>query len=154
MSTCQTYWRDWKDPRVHLFLLAGSLLLICISVYNKTPTAPVAAASSQAAIEFLHLVDAEQYAESWDTAAVMLQGMLSRDAWVRKLAEIRELTGPILERTRHRVSYTDSAIGVPEGEYVIITFVSKFAFKGYVIETITLFLEETGHWLVAGYFLK
>ena len=33
-----TYWRDWKDPRVHLFLLLGSILLIFISVNNKIPT--------------------------------------------------------------------------------------------------------------------
>jgi len=148
------YWKDWKDPRVHLFLLIGSLLLIYISVRNKAPTEEVARHSLKAAFEFVHMVDAEEYAQSWENASTLLQEMLSREHWIRQLAKIREVTGPILERTTDRISYTDAAIKVPPGEYVVITFVSKFAFKGYVIETITLLLDHSGQWLVAGYFLR
>ncbi len=148
------YWKDWKDPRVHLFLLLGSLLLIFISVYNKTPTPEVAEVSSRAAIAFLHRVDAGEYARCWEEASELLQKMLSREEWVDQLGRIRAITGPILERTTDRISYTDAAIDAPPGEYVVVTYVSKFALKGFVIETITLILDRSGEWLVAGYFLK
>jgi len=154
MGDHTTYWTDWKDPRVHLFLLVGSLLLIFISVSNKTPTELVTEQSTVAAFEFLHMVDAEEYAQSWEDASAMLQNMLTKKAWMAQLSKIREMTGPILERTHDKISYTDEAINAPPGEYVVISFVSKFAFKGYVIETITLLLDKSGHWLVAGYFLK
>ena len=149
-----TYWRDWKDPRVHLFLLLGSILLIFISVNNKIPTEEVARQSVEAAFEFLHMVDAEEYEQSWENASALLQEMLSKENWTRQLAKIREMTGPVVERTSDKISYTDEAIEAPPGEYVVITFVSKFALKGYVIETITLLLDKSGNWLVAGYFLK
>ena len=62
--------------------------------------------------------------------------------------------GPIVERIQHDISYTATASDVPVGEYVVMTFVSKFALSERVFEKLTLMLGEDDQWQVVGYFLK
>ena len=55
---------------------------------------------------------------------------------------------------QHEITYTDSASDVPSGEYVVMTFGSKFALSERVFEKLTLILGEDDQWQVVGYFLK
>jgi hypothetical protein len=139
---------------VHLFIFFVSLLLILIPLFNKTPSTEVSEKSLYAAAEFLFLVDTEEYTQSWEVASDALKGILSRDAWNKEIEEIRSFIGPVVERVQHKVTYTDSAPDVPPGEYVVMTFVSRFEFKEKVVETLTLMLNDQNEWRVAGYFLR
>jgi hypothetical protein len=139
---------------VHLFIFFVSLLLILIPLFNKTPSTEVSEKSLYAAAEFLLLVDTEEYAQSWEVASEALKGILSRDVWNKEIEEIRAFLGPVVERVQHKVTYTDSAPDVPPGEYVVMTFVSRFEFKEKVVETLTLMLNDQNEWRVAGYFLR
>jgi hypothetical protein len=107
-----------------------------------------------AAAQFLFLVDTEEYARSWEVTSENLKTILTQEAWNEQIAKIRSFLGPIVERIHHDISYTDSAIGVPAGEYVVMTFISRFALRERVIETITLMLDSNNQWQVAGYFLR
>jgi hypothetical protein len=80
--------------------------------------------------------------------------MLTQKAWNEKITKIRTFLGPIVERIQNKVTYTDSASDVPAGEYVVMTFVSKYELRERVVETITLMLDHNDQWQVAGYFLK
>jgi hypothetical protein len=40
------------------------------------------------------------------------------------------------------------------GEYVVMTFVSRFELRDRVTETVTLMLGDNNQWQVAGYFLR
>ena len=80
--------------------------------------------------------------------------MLTQEAWNEQIVKIRSFLGPIVERIHHDISYTDSSEDVPVGEYVIMTFISKFALKERVTETITLMLGDNQQWQVVGYFLR
>ena len=131
-----------------------SLLLIVIPLVNKTPSERVTQESLQAAAEFLFLVDTEEYAKSWEVASAALHNILSQERWLKEIEEIREFLGPVIKRAQGNVTYTDSASGVPPGEYVVMTFVSKFEFKDRVVETLTLMLNDKNEWEVAGYFLR
>ena len=139
--------------RVHLFLFFASLLWIVVPAVNKTPNNHVARQSSVAAAEFLYLVDIEEYSHSWEVASETLKNMLSQETWNEKIAQIRDILGPVVERIHHEITYTDSASGVPEGEYVVMTFVSRFKFRERVVETLTLMLGSDDQWRVVGYFL-
>lgn len=140
--------------RIHLLLFVTSLMLIVIPVLNKTPTRQVAANSMAAAMNFLYLVDTEEYTKSWHVTSDLLKNMLSMDAWNKQIAEIRSFYGPILERQHQDIVYTDSAEDVPAGKYVVLTFISKFEARTYAIETITLMLGSDNLWRVAGYFVR
>lgn len=140
--------------RIHLLLIFTSLLLIVVPVLNKIPSQHVAERSLSAAAHFLFLVDTEEYARSWEITSENLKKMLSQEAWNERISEIRSFLGPIVERAQHEISYTDSASDVPEGAYVVMTFVSKFELRDRVIETITLMLGDNNQWQVVGYFLR
>jgi hypothetical protein len=140
--------------RIHLLLIFTSLLLVVVPVLNKIPSQQVTERSLSAASQFLFLVDTEEYAMSWEISSDSLKKMLSQDAWNERIAEIRSFLGPIIERSQHEISYTDSASDVPVGKYVVMTFVSKFELRDRVTETITLMLGDNNQWQVAGYFLR
>ncbi len=143
-----------RNARIHLLLITTSLLLIIVPVLNKTPTQQVTEKSVLAATQFLFLVDTEEYARSWEVTSENLKTILTQEAWKEQIAKIRSFLGPIVERIHHDISYTDSAIGVPAGEYVVMTFISRFELRERVIETITLMLDSNNQWHVAGYFLR
>ena len=143
-----------RNAQIHLCLLFTSLLLIVMPVLNKTPSQQIADKSVLAAAEFLFLVDTEEYAESWEVSSAALQTMLTQQAWSEKISELRSFLGPVVERAHQNIAYTDDAIDVPSGEYVVMTFVSKFELRERVTETITLLLGDDNRWQVAGYFLR
>jgi predicted oxidoreductase (fatty acid repression mutant protein) len=143
-----------RNSQIHLFLIVASLLLIIVPVLNKTPSQATADSSIRAAAHFLFLVDTEEYAKSWDVTSDVLKNMLSQKAWNQQIEKIRSFLGPIVERIVHDIAYTETADDVPAGEYVILTFVSRFELRERVIETITLMLGDDDQWQVVGYFLK
>jgi len=143
-----------QNAQIHLCLLFTSLLLIVMPVLNKTPSQQITDKSVMAAAEFLFLVDTEEYAESWEVSSATLQKMLSQQAWSEKISELRSFLGPIVERAHQNIAYTDDATDVPTGEYVVMTFISKFELRERVTETITLLLGDDNRWQVVGYFLR
>ena len=143
-----------RNNRIHLFLIVSSLLLILVPVLNKTPSQQISEKSVLAAAEFLFLVDTEEYAKSWDVSSETLKQMLTQEAWNEQITQIRTFLGPIVERVQHDISYADTANDVPPGEYVVMTFISKFELRERVTETVTLLLDDNDQWQVVGYFLK
>lgn len=140
--------------QLHLLLIFTSLLLLVVPVLNNTPTRQISESSLHAAAHFLFLVDTEEYAKSWEVSSQILQGMLTQKAWNEQITKIRTFLGPVVERIQQDIAYTDSAGDVPAGEYVIMTFISKFELREHVIETITLMLGDNNQWQVVGYFLR
>ena len=130
-----------RNNRIHLFLFITSLLLIILPVLNKTPSKQISEKSLFAAAEFLLLVDTEEYAKSWEVSSEILKKMLTQEAWNEQIAQLRTFLGPIIERTHYDISYTDSASDVPAGEYVIMTFVSRFELRERVTAKFTAFIE-------------
>jgi len=143
-----------QHAQIHLFLIFSCFLLIAIPVLNKTPTQHVAEQSVFAASQFLFLVDTEEYAKSWEVSSERLKEMLTQKSWNEQIAKIRSFLGPIIERIHQDISYIDSAIDAPSGEYVVMTFISKFELRERVTETITLMLSDNDQWQVVGYFLR
>ena len=140
--------------RIHLFLFFASILWIVIPAVNKTPSHIVTQQSVVAASEFLYLVDTEEYTKSWEVTSDTLKNMLSQEVWNKKIAQLRSFLGPIVERIQQDITYTNSSSDVPEGEYVVMTFISSFEFRERVIEKLTLMLGENDRWEVVGYHLS
>ena len=70
------------------------------------------------------------------------------------LGKTRPPFGKVLERIVKTKSYETSVPGVPDGEYVVIQFQTKYVHKANTIETVTPSKEEDGKWRVAGYYIK
>ena len=145
--------RRWNS-RIHIFLAIGFLLLVFVPMFNKTPSSEVKQLATEAAVKFLYLVDNQEYDQSWAVSSGHMQAAVKKDEWNGQIAEIRGGVGAIVKRSRDDVTYLSGVGDMPEGEYVVITFVSEFKERKRVTESVTLVLDEKEGWLVAGYFLK
>ena len=108
----------------------------------------------EAAEAWLALVDAREYEKSWDEAAAYFKGAVTRAGWQRSMDAVRSpLDANISREVKSRV-YNTTMPGAPDGEYVIIRFLSSFKYKKSAIETVATMRDKDGKWRVAGYFLK
>jgi hypothetical protein len=122
----------------------------CSSASNpQAETAAVDAARS-----WLSLVDGEKYAESWDEAAQIFKGAIQKEQWAQTMQAVRKPFGKNLSRELKSKSYRTALPGAPDGEYVIIQFLTSFENKKSTIETITPMLDADGKWRVSGYYMK
>lgn len=108
--------------------------------------------AERAARAWLSLVDAGRYSESWDEAAPVFKGAVTREQWQQALGAVRTPLGPCLSRRVVSRKLVDSLPGAPKGPYVVIQLAAEFEKKKDAIETVTPALD--GSWHVAGYFIK
>ena len=115
-------------------------------------------AKEQAAIvaaeKWLALVDAGNYADSWQTAAGSLKVAVSQEQLQQSLQAVRTPLGKTISRKLSTKTYKTSLPGAPDGAYVVIQYETSFQNKKSAIETITPMLDKDGHWRVAGYYIK
>jgi len=142
-----------KQFRIHIVLIIAAVFMIVYPILSERPDTEKAEKATAVAMEFLQLIDAEKYAESWQMAANMMKEKISEKEWVEKLTEARALSGTVVKRSEKSVSYSTSAEDSPEGEYISLIFSSKYQRAESVSEYVTVMLEE-GHWKVAGYFIQ
>ena len=62
-----------KQFRIHLVLIVACVFMVVFPILNERPDAQKAEKATVAAMEFLHLIDAEKYAESWQISAGLMQ---------------------------------------------------------------------------------
>jgi hypothetical protein len=134
-------------------LIIAAVFMIVYPILSEKPDTEKAEKATAVAMEFLQLIDAEKYAESWQMAADMMKEQVTEKDWVEKLTKARTLSGALVERVEESVNYSTSAKDSPEGEYIALTFASKYQKAVSVSEYVTVMVEN-GHWKVAGYFIQ
>ena len=110
--------------------------------------------AQKSAEQWLALVDAGKYAESWKTAAGYFQTAVSQDQWEHSIVTVRKPLGDLVSRQLKSAKYTKSLPGAPDGEYVVLQFDTSFANKKEAVETVTPMLDKDGKWKVSGYYIK
>ena len=106
-----------------------------------------------AARDWVRLVDAGQYGESWTQAGATFRGAVTRDQWEAQVKPVREPLGEVGKRTVRSVTTQINPPGAPAGEYRTIQFDTYYSGAGDVIETVVL-MDENGSWEVVGYFVR
>ena len=110
-------------------------------------------AATNAAQQWLALVDSGQYANSWEQAASFFKEKVTKSEWESALNRVRAPLGKMESREFKAAQYETKPPGAPEGKYFILQYRTKFA-GGKMIETITPMLDKDGMWRVSGYFIK
>lgn len=141
-----------KQFRIHVVLIVAAAFMIVYPILNEKPDMQKAEKARVAAMEFLHMVDAEKYAESWQAAADLMKEKVTKQEWIEKLTKARVLVGALVERSEEDASYSTTAKDSPDGEYIALTYNSNYQRVGKVSEYVTVMFEN-GHWKVAGYFV-
>ncbi|MEM7223777.1 MAG: DUF4019 domain-containing protein [Pseudomonadota bacterium] len=139
-----------KTLRLAAILLIGGVLT---GAGAKTPPDKEAAALAVAEA-WLALVDAGDYAQSWDEAAVLFRDSISPEQWQEVLDAVRRPLGETRSRELLSTSYWTELPGAPDGHYVLIQFDTSFENKRNSVETITPMLDQDGKWRVSGYYIK
>ncbi|HSH94429.1 MAG TPA: DUF4019 domain-containing protein [Roseimicrobium sp.] len=137
------------------FFQLCAIVLLSLAVSGMSHAAEKSEKVAQAAAEeWLALVDAGKYAESWQGAAGVFQATVSQSQWQSALDSVRKPLGSLVSRKLKSAKYTKSLPGAPDGEYVVLQFETSFTNKKQSVETVTPMLDKDGKWKVSGYFIK
>ena len=131
--------------------LAGLALLLVVG--SSVQTDQRVQKAEAAADQWLKLVDAGNYEQSWQTACEVFQSKITKEQWAKALQSSREPLGQMLSRKVLKATYTDHLPGAPDGEYVVIQYQTSFEHKKEAVETVTPMLENNA-WKVSGYFVR
>ena len=107
-----------------------------------------------AAEAWLKLADAGDAGASWDQAAKLFKGAVTKEHWVQALAGVRPPLGKVVSRKLASRQYNEKVPGAPDGKYVTIQYDTVFENKASAVETITPMLDPDGVWRVSGYFIR
>lgn len=133
--------------------LTGSAVLLMVA----TPIVARAQADNgarQAATDWLQQLDAGRYADTWRNAATMFKDAVPQATWEKAIQSAREPLGAVTKRTETSAKAATSLPGVPDGEYMVLTYDASFDHKQRAVETVATVLQADGTWKVAGYFVK
>lgn len=111
-------------------------------------------AAQAAAESWLKLADQGQYDASWDQAARLFKGAVTKEQWNQAAGGVRAPLGKLVSRKLKSRTYTEKAPGAPDGKYVVIQYDSVFENKASAVETVTPMLDPDGVWRVSGYFIR
>jgi hypothetical protein len=112
-----------------------------------------AKADLSAANDWVSLVDAKRWKDSWAAAGTLFKSQMTQDNWVTVIQPVREPLGAVASRFLKTITPTNSLPGAPVGEYELVQFQTDFASKPAATETVVLSHEASG-WKVDGYFIR
>jgi len=136
-------------------VIAICLLVLLLGVRpTAADEAEAVRAAETAAKSWLAVVDAGSYDKSWENAAALFRGAVTREDWAKAARAARAPLGAVKSRTLKSTTFTHQLPGAPDGDYVVIQFDASFANKAAAVETVTPMRDPDGTWRVSGYFVK
>lgn len=136
-------------------IISSILVFVLLFSGCKSSSNPEAEqAAIKAAQNWLGLVDARDYSQSWDEAAAFFKGAVPQDKWIEMAKGVREPLGKLKTRQVKSSRYRTSVPGAPDGEYVVIQFQTSFENKESAVETVTPMRDKDDTWRVSGYYIK
>lgn len=114
-------------------------------------TADKQAAATAAAASWLQMLDKRDWRNAWQAASQMFRTAVPINAWMEGIPKAREPLGALTERTPADAVYKTTLEGRPDGEYVTVSFTTKYANKPEAEEVVTTVREADGKWRVTGF---
>jgi hypothetical protein len=110
------------------------------------------AAATQASEKWLNAVDTGNLVDTWQEAAEVFKLGISQADWIADLEAIRTRLGKATMRELKATQYSTTLRGAPSrGDYVTLSFLTKFANVPLAAETLIVSKEADGVWRIAGY---
>lgn len=108
----------------------------------------------KAADAWLIQADNLDHQSTWHAAAVVFQSSITAEQWQKALTSVRKPLGGLNHRYLYHERYTTTLEGMPDGDYLVLRFMTRFENKANAVETVILKMNEQHTWKVAGYFIK
>jgi len=110
--------------------------------------------ASAAADAWLAHIDAGDDAAGWRDTSSLFRQMVSEAQWVEAHGKVNAVLGRPLERWLDGTEHRTSVPGAPDGQYVVLTYETRFEKKQEAKETVVTMLDTDGAWRVGGYFVQ
>ena len=143
-----------KKYHIHVVALLAVAVMLVYPSLSKKIDPQILTAGTEAAEDFLQLIDSEKYEQGWESSSALMREKIFLEVWNQQIPAMRNKVGALSNRKQDSSSLSDWAEGAPDGQYLTFKYASSFEKKAEAIETIILVLEEDGRWRVAGYFIK
>ena len=135
-------------------LIARSAVVVLLAASTLAAQVPDEAAQA-AAESWIKVVDAGSYGASWDEAATVFKGAVTKEQWTTAASGARTPLGNLVSRTLASRQVTDQPPpGAPAGKYAILRYTTAFANAATVNEMVVLMLDGDRGWRVAGYTVR
>ena len=136
------------------FISAAFLAIAMLGASALAQDTQSVSEAQAAASQWLALVDAGNYSQSWEQAAGLFKASVGKPAWASMAAKVRAPLGVLKSRQIQSSTFTHTLPGAPDGDYVVIKYASRFENRDGAVETITPLRDKDGTWRVSGYFVK
>ena len=147
--------RAHRAMDVRRTLLAGLLAFAALLAHGAAHAQDARQGLVQGvAHDWLALVDAGRYEDSWKAAGAKLKLSATPARWGEVVAKGRAPFGPLVKRTILQTRFTRTFPGVPEGNYAVVIYRVAYAQRDDGEETVTLEREADGAWRVIGYVVR
>lgn len=130
-----------------------AVLLACAAVASARAGEPSVDDARKVAEQWIALVDAGRYDDSWRAAASYFRSQVSKADWKNAATSARAPLGALVSRTFNAAQATHDLPGVPRGDYIVLVYDGTFA-NSSVHEIITRMREADGSWKVSGYVIQ
>jgi hypothetical protein len=130
-----------------------SVFIVCIFAMHSF-AADAEKEAVKAAEEWMVLVDTGEYSKSWEEVAAPFKQAITREKWAEAIKSVRPPFGDVVQRNLKSAKYSKTLAGAPDGEYVVIQFLTEFTRKKEALETVTAMKDPDGKWRVGGYYIK
>ena len=134
--------------------LPGLTLAAIVSIPSFATAQEVDDPRVTPAKQWLLLVDAGNYSESWEEAGETFRGAVTKEAWEQQLTAVRTPLGAVASRELKNAQQMTDPPNAPPGDYLLVTFSTSFEGMPTATETVILAKEAEDDWKVAGYFIR
>jgi hypothetical protein len=104
--------------------------------------------------DWLALMDAGAYPQSWDTAADIFHKATTKDAWMKLSGEVRQPLGRLVSRKEISTQSSQALPGLPRGFYFIAQFETSFAELTNAVETVAVIQKSARQWRIVSYLIR
>jgi hypothetical protein len=134
-----------------------AVLAICVGLLCAGHLAaqdPRASLVQEAARAWLADTDRNDAAQTWKNAGKQFRDAITVERWAESLKQVRSPLGTPSQRAVLATQFRKNIPGVPDGDYAIVVFRTKFANRAEAHETVTFDHELDGAWRVIGYSIR
>ncbi len=110
-------------------------------------------AAVMAAEKWIAIIDAGDYASSWQEASDVFQSAVDRKKWVRNVPLVRDPLGRVVTRTVDTVSFIANQPGMNDEQNAVVRFKTSFQNFRSATETVMLTPDKDGRWRIMGYYI-
>jgi hypothetical protein len=140
-----------KSRHRYLLLLFALFLAALTGCQGGNAAEKSKADATNAALQWLALVDQGKYADAWNGAADAIKKGGSEQQFAEAMCAQREPMGKITSRALEASQYANNPQNFPPGEYVELKYKTSFHNAPSVEELLQLVKTSDGSWKVGAY---